>query len=397
MSESEQLAANDSVALEALLDDQHPLKTEVSEWAAEHLVDPDLLQRDADCVFWAQGWKRCAEAGIQGLVVPKEFGGQGLDLVSAMLRFEGLGVGCGDAGLVFGLSAQIWTMQVALERFGSDEHRSTWLPRLASGESIGSFAITEAESGSDAFALITEATPVDGGYVLNGTKSYVTLAPVCDVIMVFATTNPAVGRWGVTAFLIDSDTPGLTIGPNRSKMGLRTTPFADVVFEDCKIPESCRIGAEGSGAAIFSAAMESERGFLLAGSVGQLERHINEVVGYANERSQFGKPIGEFQSVSHEIADMKFAHETARLMLYKAAGLQARGEPSMMAAALAKLSASEAAVAGALSSIRVHGARGYVSEYGVERGLRDTIGGVIYGGSSGIQRNIIARLLGLPG
>lgn len=143
--------------------------------------------------------------------------------------------------------------------------------------------------------------------------------------------------------------------------------------------------------------MESERGFLLAGSVGQLERHIDQAVAYANERKQFGQSIGEFQSVSHEIAEMKFAHETARLMLYKAAALQARGEPSMMAAAMAKLSASEAAVAGAMSSIRVHGARGYLTEDGIERGLRDTIGGTIYGGSSGIQRNIIARLLGLPG
>jgi hypothetical protein len=142
--------------------------------------------------------------------------------------------------------------------------------------------------------------------------------------------------------------------------------------------------------------MESERAFLLAGSIGQLERQITETVAYANERSQFGQPIGSFQSVSHEIAGMKLAHETARLMLYKAAALQARGAPSMMAAALAKLSASEAALAGALSSVRVHGARGYVSEFGVERTLRDTVGGVIYGGSSGIQRNIVARLLGLP-
>lgn len=390
-------AGRKHVALRAMLDNQHPDKVRVAEWATENLSDPDLLRRDADCAFWREGWNRAAAYGIQGSVLPTNLGGQGLDLVSAMLRFEGLGLGCDDAGLVFALSAQTWTMQMALERFGSDEQRTRWLPELASGAAIGAFAITEEESGSDAFALQTEATPIDGGYRLNGTKAYVTLAPVCDVLLVFATTNPAVGRCGVTAFLIDIKTPGLSVGPNRSKMGLRTTPFADVTFENCEIPESARIGGEGSGASIFSTAMESERAFLLVGSVGQLERHIDTTVAYANDRTQFGQSIGSFQSVSHEIAEMKFAHETARLMLYKAAALQAEGSPSMMAAALAKLSASEAAVAGAMSAIRVHGARGYVSELGVERGLRDTIGGVIYGGSSGIQRNIIARLLGLPG
>lgn len=387
----------DTAALNALLDGAHPEKAAMAEWARSALDDPTLVQRDHDCAFWDEGWKRCADKGLQSMVLAEEFGGQGLDLVEAMLRFEGLGVGCEDAGLVFALSAQIWTFQMALERFGSDEQRRRWLPSMAAGEAIGAFAITELESGSDAFALTTEAAKADGGYVLNGVKSYITLAPVCDVVMVFATTNPAIGRWGITAFLVEANTPGVEIGPNRSKMGLRTTPFADVTFTDCHVPESCRIGGEGAGAAIFSAAMESERGFLLAGSVGQLERHIDQAVAYANERKQFGQSIGEFQSVSHEIAEMKFAHETARLMLYKAAALQARGEPSMMAAAMAKLSASEAAVSGAMSSIRVHGARGYLTDDGIERGLRDTIGGTIYGGSSGIQRNIIARLLGLPG
>ncbi len=388
--------SSEAIALEAILNAQHPEKEAVALWARQNLSDPALLRRDEGCEFWREGWNRCAEQGIQGSVISADFGGRELDLITAMLRFEGLGVGCEDAGLVFGLSAQIWTMQATLEKFGSVEQKGRWLPALASGAAIGAFAITEHEAGSDAFSIETEATKVDGGYVLNGTKAFVTLAPVCDVIVVFTTTNPEVGRWGITGFLVDINTPGITVGPNRPKMGLRTTPFADVTFENCEVPESARIGGEGSGAAIFSSAMESERAFLLAGSVGQLERHIAQTIQYASDRVQFGQPIGTFQSVSHEIADMKFAHETARLMLYKAAALQQRGEPSMMAAALAKLSASEAALAGAMSSIRVHGARGYVSEHGVERGLRDTVGGVIYGGSSGIQKNIIARLLGLP-
>lgn len=385
------------LALDALLDGDHPEKRAIDEWARSGLADPGLGGRDERCEFWREGWERCAERGIQGLILPPEVGGQGLDLVTAMLRFEGLGVGCDDGGLVFALSAQIWTMQMALDRFGSEAQRRAVLPGLAAGRQLAAFAVSEPGSGSDAFALTTRAERIDGGYRIEGTKAWVTLAPVCDWIMVFATLDPALGRWGVTAFLLDARQPGVEIQPNTPKMGLRTTPFADVVFRGCEVPESARIGAEGAGAAIFSAAMETERAFLLAGSVGRLERQIADTVGYANQRVQFGQPIGGFQGVSHQIADMKLAHETARLLLYKAVALQARGTPSMMAAALAKLAASEAALAGAVSSLRVHGARGYVAEHGVERVVRDTMGGVIYGGSSDIQRNIVARLLGLPG
>lgn len=391
-------SSDGSLALDALLDEAHPEKVATATWARENLDDPDLETRDENSVFWTEGWQRCASYGIQGLIIDEALGGQGRDLLTAMLRFEGLGQGCRDGGLVFALSAQIWTMQMALDRFGSEEQRARYLPQLTEGTAIGAFAMSEPDSGSDAFSLTTTAESLgDDGYRLNGTKAWVTLGPVCDVTIVFATIDPALGRWGVTAFVVDSDTPGVEFQPNRSKMGLRTTPFCDLVLDDCVVPLSARLGAEGAGASIFSTAMETERAFLLAGSVGRLERQIDETVAYANERTQFGQPIGAFQSVSHEIAEMKLAHETARLLLYKATILQARGTPSMMAAALAKLAASESALAGALSSVRVHGAKGYVSEYGIERSMRDAIGGVIYGGSSGIQRNIVARLLGLPG
>ncbi len=395
--EAKRPAFEPAVALEALLDDQHPLKVDSTEWATTELVDPTLIERDQSCTFWAEGWRRCGERGILGLVVDQAYGGQGLDLVSGMLAFEGLSVGCDDGGLIFGLSSQIWTVQMALERFGSEEQKQRWLPSMVTGSTIGCFAMSEHGAGSDALALTATATKTDDGYVLNGTKAWVTLSPVADVAIVFATINPELGRWGVTAFCVDLDGPGIEVQANRTKMGLRTTPFADIVFTEAPIPTSARMGGEGAGAAIFSSAMESERAFLLAGSVGRLERQVAEAVTYANDREQFGQPVGAFQSVSHEIASMKVAHENARNLLYKAAALQARGEPSMMAAALAKLAASEAAVAGSLSAIRVHGARGFVSEFGVERPLRDSVGGLIYGGTSGVQLNIVARLLGLPG
>ncbi|NNC79771.1 MAG: acyl-CoA dehydrogenase [Acidimicrobiales bacterium] len=385
------------IALAAILENDHPLKVDAFRWAAHNLADDTLIQRDLDCTFDEPGWQKMAASGLLGLLVEPELGGAGLDLCSALLTIEGLGHGCRDDGLTFALSSQVLTMQLTLDRFGSTEQRREWLPKLIAGEAKGAFCMTEPEAGSDSYSLTTTATPVgDGTYTITGEKAWVTMGPVADLFIVFATVSPDLGRWGISTFLVPASTPGLTVGPNRPKMGMRTTPFANVTFENCLVPESARLGNEGAGASIFSAAMEAERAFLLAGAVGNLERTIDDTISYAREREQFGQPIGAFQAVAHAIADMKVAHETARTLLYKAAALQQTGSPSMMAAAVAKLAVSENALDAARSAIEVHGARGYVSEFEIERDLRNTVGGVIYGGTSAIQRNIIGRLLGLP-
>lgn len=388
--------ASEIEMLEAMLNGDHPIKVAAAEWARANLADPNLELRDHDCTFWREGWERIGAHGFFGLLAAKEYGGQARALTSGLLALEGLGLGCRDDGLVFATTSQVLTVGLALERFGTDEQRSEWMPKLVSGEAIGSFSMSEAVSGSDAFSLQTIAQPVDGGYVLNGDKSWVTMAPVADMFIVFATTNRDLKRWGITAFCIPADTPGLTVGANRPKMGMRTTPFADLQFNDCFIPDSTRMGAEGAGASIFSASMEAERGFLLVGSIGALERVLDDAVDFARTREQFGEPIGSFQGVSHPLSEVKLAHESARLLMYKAAALHERGASSMMAAALSKLAGSEGALAGAMTAVEIHGARGYVSEFGVERDMRNLAGGVIYGGASGIQKNIIARLLGLP-
>ncbi len=390
------MTSMDAAILEALLDEQHPRKLEASTWATENLRDPDLVERDASCTFWFEGWQKLAAAGHLGLIADSEYGGGGMSLIDALLTYEGLGHGCTDDGLIFACTSQALTMQLTLERFGTEVQRKDWLPALIAGEAFGAFAMSEPESGSDAFSLTTTATPVDGGWRLDGTKTWVTLGPIADVIIVFATTDRALGRWGITTFVVPADTPGLTIGPNMAKMGMRTTPFSTVTFDGCAVPDEARMGAVGAGASIFSAAMEPERGFLLVGNLGALERVIDTTVEYARTRQQFDTPIGAFQGVSHAIAEAKLGHEAARLLLYKAAALQQRGTPSMLVAAMSKLASSEAALKGALTSIDVHGARGYVTEFEVERDLRNAAGGVIYGGASGIQKNIIARLLGLP-
>ncbi len=383
-------------ALDALLDIDHPTKMAVAKWADEQLTPTDLPTRDEQCAFWAEGWQLAADNGVLGLMVDPEFGGQGADVVTGLLWFEGLGYGCPDAGLNFALACQAWTMQPIVERFGTDEQKARYLPSLISGEKFGAFTITEPDSGSDSFAMSTTcARNDDGAYILNGTKAFVTMAPEADVFVVFATNNPALGSWGVTTFLVDANTPGLTVSANRPKMGLRTTPFADVTFDDCIVPETQRVGPDGAGASIFTSAMEAERAFVLAFQIGAMERQLDDAVGFARNRQQFDKPIGDFQAVSHRLADMKLRHESSRLLLYKAAGLAIEGKPSMEAAALAKIQASEASIASSVDAILTHGARGYVTEFGVERNLRDVAGGVIYGGTSDIQRNIVARMLGL--
>ena len=396
------------LATDALVDLDHPIKRKAQEWALAELADPGLIQRDEQCRFWPEGWRKAVEFGITGLLVDPALGGSGVDVFTALLTFEGLGYGCADAGLVFGLSTQVWTMQPLIERFGTEEQKQRYLPGMCDGSLKGSFCITEAGSGSDSFAMSTtfealgetveatgDAGPGSGPrYRLNGTKSYVTMGPEADVFIVFATSDPALGQWGVSVFLIDAANPGLSVGPNRAKMGLRTTPFADVTFTDCEVGPEAVLGSIGSGASIFSHAMEAERAFVLAGQIGAMERQLDEAVAYSRRREQFGTPIGDFQAVGHRLADMKLRHDNARLQLYRAAILEAQGRPSMEAAALAKIQASEAAVASSIDAVLTHGATGYVTEFGVERDLRNVAGGVVYGGTSDVQRNIVARMLG---
>jgi alkylation response protein AidB-like acyl-CoA dehydrogenase len=219
---------------------------------------------------------------------------------------------------------------------------------------------------------------------------------VADLFLVYALTRPQAGSWGASLFLIDRDTPGLEIGPTKSKMGLRTVPMGEITLHDVRVPAAQRIGPEGAGASIFNAAQEWERAGVLAFQVGRMEKQLEECVAFARGRKAFGQAIGSFQSVSNRIAEMKLRLETARLLTYRAAWRKAQGEPAMLDAALAKLHLSEAFVDSSLDAVRIHGGRGYVTEEEVERDLRDAIGGPIYGGTSDIQRNIIARILGLP-
>ncbi len=369
-------------------------RRKVVEFASNEL-GADLQRRDRAGEFSLGDWQRCAAFGIQGISVPEEFGGQGADILSAVLTMEGLGYGCRDNGLCFGLNAQMWTVQLPIVIFGDEKQKRKYLPALAGGNLIGAHAVTEENAGSDIYSLTMSAVRRDGGYVLNGRKKYVTLGPIANVALVFAKTGPEMGRWGITAFLVDADTPGYSHGPAEAKMGLRTVPFSDVTLTDCWVPDQQRLGVEGAGVSISSSSLEWERCCILAGQLGAMEYQLETAVTFARKRRQFGQSIGKFQSVSNRIADMKSRLEASRLLVYKAAWLKKSGKQAMMEAALAKLILSESFTESSLDAIRIHGGQGYLTESEVERDLRDAIGGVIYGGTSDIQRNIISKMLGL--
>ncbi len=375
-------------------EEQLKYKQAVIEFAQKEL-STDLIDRDRQGELAHEDWKKCAKFGILGLAVPEEYGGSGSDILTTMLVMEGLGYGCRDNGLIFAMNAQMWSVQHPILAFGSEAQKQKYLPGLCRGDLIGAHGMSEPDSGSDAYSLRARAERIDEGYRINGTKMFVTNAPVANMALVFATVNPNKGMAGVTAFLIDKGTPGFKVSRNIEKMGLRTSPMGELIFEDCIVPVENRLGPEGAGSSIFNSSMEWERSCILGSHIGAMDRQLEGCIRYARERSQFGQKIGKFQSVANRVADMKVRLETARLLLYKVAWLNQNGKPAVMEAALAKLYLSECFVNSSMDAIRTYGGYGYMTELEVERDLRDAIGGTLYSGTSDIQRVIIARWLGL--
>ena len=380
----------------AMADLDHPVKWDTAEWARDHLGRHDLVAADHGSTFAIDDWRRCAERGIQGLMVSTEHGGGGADIATVLLTLEGLGHGCADNGLTYALASQMLSTQVAFDRFATDEQRERWLPGLLDGTTFASFGMTEPASGSDAFALEATAERLaHGGYRINGHKAYITFGPICDVAVVFASTDPAAGHWGVSAFLVPTDLPGVERGAVRPKMGMRTTPFGDLRFTDVTVPADALLGREGAGASIFGAVLDVERAFVFAPQIGAMQRQLETAVAFAREREQGGRPIGQHQAVSHRIVTMKERHERSRVLLYRAALAQVTGRGTTLAASLAKMAACDDGIASSIDAAAVHGARGYVTEFEVERQLRDAFAGMVYSGTNDVLRNIVARILGI--
>jgi L-prolyl-PCP dehydrogenase len=375
-------------------EEQQRFRQAVVEFAQGDLAKE--LERAPESGLPLEAWRRCAEFGLQGLPVPPDYGGIGADATTIALALEALGYGCTDSGFIFALSAQLWACETPLVSFGSERQKRRYLPGLCDGSIIAGHAMSEPDSGSDAFSLRTTATERGGRYVLNGTKTFVTNAPDADLFVVFATTDRALRFAGLCSFLVERDTPGLAVGQPLTKMGLKSAPMAELFLDDCEVDAEQLLGGPGAGMAVFNASMQWERGYILAGAVGTMQRQLDRCIAYARERRQFDQPIGGFQAVAHRIVDMKVRLETARLLLYRFAALMDRGEATTLDSALTKLHLSESFLASSLDGLQIHGGYGYMSEYELEQEVRDAVGGRIYSGTSEVQRNLIARQLGLP-
>ena len=376
----------------AWTDEQLSLRRGAAEFASARLAD-GVRERDRDGTFSRELWSACAEFGLQGILTAEASGGSGEDLLSAVAILEGIGYGGRDNGLVFSIVAHAASCAEPLATFGGDAQRQQWLPCLANGSVIGATGITEPDSGSSALALATTAVPDGPDWVLNGSKTFVTNAPVADLFVVYARTGQGFG--GISCFLIPRETAGLSIGPSIEKMGLRTSPMAQIYLDDCRVPPSSLVGAVGSGAMIFSQTMEVERLIVMAPVIGVMERLLEQCVRHARQRKPGATPIGKHQAVAHRIADMELQLEGARLLLYRAAWHRARRGTATRESALAKLAVSEAYVQICRDAMQIFGGYGYTAEYEIERELRDALAATLYVGTSEIQRNLVAGLRGL--
>lgn len=353
------------------------------------------LERDAEAAFPRAQWDLLRTTGILGLPFEERWGGLGQDLLTTMYVLEGLGEGCRDAGLNFSVCSHLVSTGVPLQRFGSPQLKERYLPGLCSGEMIGAHAISEPDSGSDALAMRTRAERDGDDYVLTGSKAFVSNGPVADVITVYARTSDRPGPLSVTAFLVDRDTPGMSVGRPVAKMGLRTSPLCELYFDECRIPAAQVVGRRGGGFLVLDHVMRWEILCSFVINAGEMRDRVERCLQYARTRTQFGQPIGSYQAVSHKIVDMEIGVESARHWLYAAARKMAAGENVTRDIAIAKLVTSEANVASALAAVQIFGGNGYMAEYGIEKELRNSVAGTIYSGTSEIQRNRLASMLGL--
>jgi len=377
--------------------DQRRLRKEVISFAQKEL-GREAAADDRDSRFPQEDWRRCAKFGVLGWPVPEEYGGRSLDPLTTVVALEALGYGCQDNGLVFAINNHLWGCAIHVLLHGTGEQKKRYLPPLCAGTLIGAQALSEPEAGSDLLGLATTARRDGDGYRLHGTKCFISNGPVADVFVTLARTGDE-GRAQnqLSAFIVTSDMPGVVKKREPLKMGLRTTPMGVVEFDGTPVSADNLLGRESAGYSVFTSSIEWERSFMFASQVGAMERLLETSVRHANSRHQFGRPIGAFQAVSHQIADMKIRLELARMLLYRVGWLKREGRLALLEATMAKIFISESTVQTAMGAVEVHGARGYLTDDGIERELRDALGGPIYAGTNAVQRGILAELLGVHG
>jgi alkylation response protein AidB-like acyl-CoA dehydrogenase len=373
--------------------EQAELRAGLARWNDD--LSAGHVEQDALGVFPREKWALIQKTGILGLPFGAPWGGLEQDLLTTMYVLEGLGHGCRDSGLSFSVTTSMAGIGVPLQDFGSAALKDRYLPGICTGDAIGAHAITETESGSDALRMRTTARRDGDHFVLDGSKIFVTNGPIADLIMVYARTRPEGGALGITAFLVPRNTPGLGVGTPAAKMGLRTSPLGEVRLDGCRVPASHVVGREGGGFLVLDHVMKREILFSFIVNVGEMQHRLDRCVEYARTRTQFGQPIGSFQAVSHKIVDMKIRLETARKWLYDTAERLLTGANVTTEMAIAKLLTSEANLESSLTAVQVFGGNGYMSEYGLEKDVRNAVAGRIYSGSNETQYNRVAAMLGL--
>jgi butyryl-CoA dehydrogenase len=358
---------------------------------AAKVIAPAAAEIDRTHRFPKEIVARLSELGLLGVAVPERWGGAGMDNVSYALALEEISRGCASTGVI--MSVQNSLVCDPILQSGNDEQRQRWLPALSAGKQIGCFALSEPEAGSDASAQRTTAARKGDGWVLNGTKNFITNAPVADVVVLFATTDAAKRAKGISAFVVPTSTPGLKVGPADDKLGIRGAPSAQIFLTDCAVGDEALLGAPGEGFKIAMRTLDGGRIGIAAQAVGIARAAFEDATRYALERKTFGQPIADHQAIQFKLADMCTEIDAARLLTWRAAVEKDRGGRHTTASSMAKLFASEVANRVAREAVQVFGGYGYLTDFPVERHFRDAKITEIYEGTSEIQRLVIASSL----
>ena len=356
---------------------------------AQNEIAPIAAKIDEESRFPAETFHKMGDLGLLGLLIPEDCGGVGQSVLTTCMVMEEIAYACASTALSYLVQATLVASNLA--RNGSEAQKHKYLPGLATGKKIGAIAMTEPGAGSDVLSLQTFAHRSDDEYIINGSKTFITNAPVADVFLVYVRTNKEAGPFGISQFIVERDFPGISTGQPLKKMGMHGSPTAEVFFENCRVPVENLVRGENEALQILLSGLDEERTVGAAMGVGSARRALDCALAYAKERSQFGKPIVKFEMIMEKFANMSMEIEAARLLTFKAAWLCDKGVSCSAEASYAKLFSSEMAVRAASDAVQILGGYGYMQEYEVERILRDVRMGTIGGGTSEIQRLIIAR------
>jgi len=374
----------------SLTEEQKMLKTMVRDFA-EKEIEPVAAQIDEEARFPAEQIKKLAELGLPGVSFPEQCGGGGGGKMEEVIVVEELSRVCGAIGVIF--LVDVGLAGYPLYKYGTEEQRQRFVAPVAKGEKLACFALTESGAGSDVASLETAATKQNGGYVLNGNKIFITNGAEADIALVFATVDKSLRHRGIACFVVEKGTPGFSVGKVEHKLGIRASSTAELIFENCFVPETNRLGDEEVGFRIALEAIDASRTSIAAQAVGIAQGAFERALDYAKERQQFGQPISNFQAIQWMLADMATQIDAARLLTYRAACLKDRGLPYIKEAAMAKVYAAEAAMFVTTKALQIHGGYGYIKDYPLERYFRDARILEIYEGTSEMQRMTIARQL----